>query len=315
MESNAIFQLEPLKSTRNETAAMMWDDDPEGESEEEGSDWAIADRNTRSVSRVSPTDYTTCRDLLSASEEIDLVRKAQEGDLRARNRMIECNIRLVISLANKYSCRSMTLEDLIQEGVFGLVEAIRKFDITLGYRFSTYATYWVRQGIVRAMEKQDRMIRLPSYGCNAEYKIKQAELKLRNQLDREPSIHEIAIETGLSRRLINMLRIVTHDPLSLDTMLGPNEDTSMLELQMDHDLAEPEDEAIRKITQSTLAQLVDRLPPREAFVIRKRYGLLGEGVFSLQEIAEELQMSREGVRHIQNRGLRWLRQMLKAPEI
>ena len=289
---------------------MTWDDDLETDGEDRESKWANSDRTRRSTSRASPTDYPTSRELLSAADEIDLVRKAQAGDIGARNRMIECNIRLVISLANKYSCRSMTQDDLIQEGVFGLVEAVRKFDITLGYRFSTYATYWVRQGIVRAMEKQDRMIRLPSYGCNADYKIKQAESALRNRLDREPSVHEIAVETGLSRRLIKMLRVVTHDPVSLDAMLGPNEDTSFLELQADRELVEPEDQAIQRITRSNLLELVDRLPPREALVIRKRYGLIDGSVFSLQEIADELQMSREGVRHIQTRGLRALRQML-----
>lgn len=310
MEFVAIYPEGCPNDTLTEQIIMNWEPEAEDALEEDE-----LDQPDRSASHLSPTDYPTSRVLLTAAQEIELAEQAQAGDLISRNRMVEANIRLVISIARRYTCRSMTLEDLIQEGVFGLVEAIEKFDTTRGYKFSTYATYWVRQGIMRAIEKQDRMIRLPSYGCNASWKLHQIEPKLRGKLGREPTVEELAVETGLSRRLIRVLQEVIHEPVSLDVMLGADEDTTLGELLADEEALEPEDQAVQGMARRQMLEVIDELPPREALVIKKRYGLLGDGrVYSLQEISEELGMSREGVRHMQNRSLRRLRQMFKVPE-
>jgi len=263
-------------------------------------------------SGVGTLTYPTRHRLLTAREEVILAAQARTGCLAARQAMMEANIRLVMSIARRYTCKSLTFEDLVQEGILGLLEAINKFDGDLGNRFSTYATYWIRQAIVRAIEKQDRIIRLPVYGCDAVRKAERAEKALSESLGRPPTPEEIARETGLPVRLIKNLALYSQDPLSLDVLVGDSEDTLFADLVMDHDATDPAETALSTLERDKLLQQVGVLEPREQWIISKRFGLGDGRVHTLKEIAEQLQMSREGVRHVQIRALRKLRDALGA---
>ncbi|MFN3648075.1 MAG: RNA polymerase sigma factor RpoD/SigA [Armatimonadota bacterium] len=263
------------------------------------------------ISRNSLT-YSTHHRLLSAREEVILAARARSGDPAARQAMMEANIRLVMSVARRYTCKSLTFEDLVQEGIVGLLEAINKFDGTLGNRFSTYATYWIRQAIVRAIEKQDRLIRLPVYGCDAVRKVERVTRALADSLGREPSPEEVARETGLPLRLVKNIEKYGQDPLSLDVLVGDSEDTVFSDLVVDGDAIDPADTALSSMEREVLLEQVEHLEPREQLVIQKRFGLVDGQVYTLKEIADQLKMSREGVRHVQIRALRKLRDGLQG---
>jgi RNA polymerase primary sigma factor len=256
--------------------------------------------------------YPVALPLLRADEEIELAARARKGDAHARQRMVEANIRLVMSIARRYTCKSLSFDDLVQEGVIGLLEAITKFDGDRGNRFSTYATYWIRQAIVRAIEKQDRMIRLPVYGCDAARKLDRSQRTLSERLGRAPSTEELAQETGFPVRLVRALSQFGQEPLSLDAMVGSAEDTSFGELMRDQDAVSPEDRALHAIDRADLLRKVRTLEPKEQWVIEKRFGLFDGRIHTLKEVAEQLKMSREGVRHVQTRALRKLRSMIAS---
>lgn len=254
--------------------------------------------------------YPTRHRLLTAREEKLLAAKARAGNPAARQAMMEANIRLVMSVARRYTCKTLTFEDLVQEGILGLLEAINKFDGELGNRFSTYATYWIRQSIVRAIEKQDRLIRLPVYGCDAVRKVERSERTLTEALGRPATAEEIAKDTGLPVRLVKNIAMYGQDPLSLDVLVGDSEDTVFADLIIDLDAVDPADTALGSMERELLLQEVRHLDPREQQVIEKRFGLFDGKVYTLKEIADQLQMSREGVRHVQLRALRKLRDAL-----
>jgi len=258
--------------------------------------------------------YPIALPLLRADEEIELAGRARQGDAHARQRMVEANIRLVMSIARRYTCKSLSFDDLVQEGIIGLLEAINKFDEERGNRFSTYATYWIRQSIVRAIEKQDRMIRLPVYGCDAARKLDRSQRALSERLGRTPSAEELSQETGFPLRLVRALSQFGQEPLSLDAMVGAAEDTSFGELMSDQDAQSPEESALNAIDRAELLDRVRTLEPKEQWVIEKRFGLFDGRIHTLKEVAEQLKMSREGVRHVQTRALRKLRGMVMGRE-
>lgn len=261
---------------------------------------------------VGTLSYPTHHRLLTAKEEVSLSAQARAGDPAARQRLMEANIRLVMSVARRYNCKTLTFEDLVQEGILGLLEAINKFDGTLGNRFSTYATYWIRQSIVRAIEKQDRIIRLPVYGCDAVRKVDRAEKALAEALGRPATPEEVARETNLPVRLVKNIAQYGQDPLSLDVLVGDSEDTLFSDLVVDNDAVDPAATALETMDRETLLEQVSVLEPREKWVIGKRFGLYDGKVHTLKEIAEQLKMSREGVRHVQLRALRKLRDALST---
>jgi RNA polymerase primary sigma factor len=262
---------------------------------------------------IAGSGYATHHRLLTAREEKLLAERARVGDIVARQKMMEANIRLVMSVARRYTCKSLTFDDLVQEGILGLLEAINKFDGNLGNRFSTYATYWIRQSIVRAIEKQDRLIRLPVYGCDAVRKVERAQRALSERLGREPSPEEVARETSLPLRLIRNIAQYSQDPLSLDVLVGDSEDTVFADLVVDTDAVDPAETALGGMERDALLEQVGILEPREQWVIQQRFGLFDGQVHTLKEIAEQLKMSREGVRHVQLRALRKLRDALAGP--
>jgi RNA polymerase primary sigma factor len=256
---------------------------------------------------LPPWQYKADGPLLTVQEEIDLTNRIRTGDERARERMIEANLRLVVSIARHYNCRGMTFEDVVQEGILGLMSAINKFDPSKGFRFSTYATYWIRQAIVRAIEKQSRMIRLPTYAYHAVGKLERSSMQLSDKLGRQPTSEELAAETTLSVSTVNALLQSIQEPVSLDVLLGEAEDYTLGDLQLDAEAQDPEESALQSADRENLARILGVLKPKERTVIENRYGLRDGRVRSLKELAKELNMSREGIRHIETRALRKLR--------
>lgn len=261
---------------------------------------------------LPPWQYKADGPLLTVQEEIDLTLRIRAGDERCRERMIEANLRLVVSIARHYNCRGMTFEDVVQEGILGLMSAINKFDPSKGFRFSTYATYWIRQAIVRAIEKQSRMIRLPTYAYHAVGKLERSSMQLSDKLGRQPTPEELAAETTLSVSTVNALLQSIQEPVSLDVLLGEAEDYTLGDLQLDADAQDPEDYALQTADRENLARILGVLKPKERVVIENRYGLRDGRVRSLKELAKELNMSREGIRHIETRALRKLRHAVGA---
>lgn len=245
--------------------------------------------------------------MLTQREETDLCNRAQSGEEAARQEMMESNIRLVMAIARRYQGRSMTYEDLVQEGIVGLLEAIGKFDGRKGYKFSTYATWWIRQAIVRSIEKRDRMIRLPSYGCNAERKLVDTEQRMSQELGRPPTIDELAVRTGFSRAIVQALIYCGAEPLSLDALMGEDNDTPFVEITADETAIDPEESSVAKVTSTQLLDAINELSEKEQFVIMRRYGFHDGAVWTLNDLALDLKMSREGVRHVEGRAIKKLR--------
>jgi RNA polymerase primary sigma factor len=301
------FWPRPRQHRTPDPAARVWmtDDDDAPRSAGEGP-------AMRGAGSAAGSGYSTHHRLLTAREEVILAARARAGDVAARQAMMEANIRLVMSIARRYTCKSLTFDDLVQEGILGLLEAINKFDGALGNRFSTYATYWIRQAIVRAIEKQDRIIRLPVYGCDAVRKVERAEKALGEALGRPPTPEEVARDTGLPLRLVKNIAKYGQDPLSLDVLVGDSDDTLFSDLVVDSEAVDPAATALGTMEREVLLAQLDSLEPREQLVIQKRFGLMDGRVHTLKEIAEQLKMSREGVRHVQIRALRKLREALAS---
>lgn len=261
---------------------------------------------------LPPWQYKADGPLLSMDEEIELTRRIRSGDEIARERMIEANLRLVVSIARHYNCRGMSFEDVVQEGILGLMAAVNKFDPTRGFRFSTYATYWIRQAIVRSIEKQSRMIRLPTYAYHAVGKLERSQMQLADRLGRQPTMEELAEETHLTVGTVSALLQTVQEPVSLDVLLGEAEDYTLGDLQLDVTAADPEEHALDAADRDHLGSILAILKPKERCVIENRYGLRDGRVHSLKELADELHMSREGIRHIETRALRKLRHAVGA---
>jgi RNA polymerase primary sigma factor len=250
--------------------------------------------------------------LLTADEEVVLAKRVQQGDLDAKQRMIEANLRLVISIAKRYRCRSMAFEDLVQEGIIGLMAAVTRYDPQKGYRFSTYATHWIRQAIGRAIDNQGRMIRLPSHVSDAVRKLERCRLVLSRRLGRQPTVEELAEEAQLPAKKVSVLLQSAQEPLSLDALLGEGEETPLGDLLLDLQAPDPENSTIRARNREALEDILQVLRPRERRVIEKRFGFSDGRVYSLQEVGDQLQMSREGVRQIEVRALKKLKQAVSS---
>src|SRR5579884_2747731 len=307
-------QLEDVYRTLEELQVEVVEAAAEGEAKEE----APLDATVREVStdalQLFLKDIGKV-ELLTAAEEVELAKRIERGDQRAKQEMVEANLRLVVSIAKRYRNQGLPFLDLIQEGTIGLVRAAEKFDWRKGYKFSTYATWWIRQAVARALADKARTIRMPVHVVEKLNKITRAERKLRAERGREPTSREIAVDLEMTVEEVESIRRTSQTPVSLEKPVGDEEESEFGHFIEDENVPLPDEAADTAFRTAALARCLGALGYRERRVLELRYGLNGEQPHTLDEAGRSFNVTRERIRQIENQGLKKLRALAESQKL
>lgn len=301
--------IEILLPSEEEEEEMLLDEDEEDSDEE-----IILAGSTRDSDTGNVTDpiHMYLKEigqvpLLTSEQEIDLARRVEQGDKEAKRQLEEANLRLVVSIAKHYTGHGMSLMDLIQEGSLGLIRAVEKYDYKKGFRFSTYATWWIRQSITRAIADQGRTIRIPVHMVENINKVNRSARDLVQKLGRDPSPEELARETHMSVDRIREIQRISREPVSMETPVGDEEDSSLGDFIRDDTTPHPADEAARTMLREQIREILSDLTEREQQVLCLRYGLDDDRSRTLEEVGRQMNVTRERIRQIEAKALRKLK--------